>query len=140
MADGYLGKCRDCTKTDVKTNYAENIHEKRAYDRKRNREPNRVAARKAYSETPKGKSKSRAAKSRWVRNNRPKVNAEQRVKRAIEKGILVRQVCEVCGNLKTEAHHPNYFRPLDVMWLCTKHHVEWHNVDREKKRKAMGLP
>lgn len=35
--------------------------------------------------------------------------------------------CEVCGEEKTEAHHYNYNHPLNINWLCKKHHIELHN-------------
>lgn len=40
---------------------------------------------------------------------------------------LVRKPCEVCGE-KAEAHHDDYAKPLDVRWLCFKHHREWHKI------------
>lgn len=48
------------------------------------------------------------------------------VERAIERGILKKQPCEVCSNPKASAHHDDYAKPLDVRWLCRKHHFEWH--------------
>jgi hypothetical protein len=36
-----------------------------------------------------------------------------------------RQPCEICG-AKAEAHHDDYTKPLEVRWLCFKHHREWH--------------
>jgi hypothetical protein len=35
------------------------------------------------------------------------------------------QLCEICGK-KAEAHHDDYGKPLEVRWLCFKHHREWH--------------
>lgn len=32
MADGYLNKCKTCTKIDVKTNYNKNFVKRRNYD------------------------------------------------------------------------------------------------------------
>lgn len=45
---------------------------------------------------------------------------------AIRDGKLFPQVCEVCGEEKTQAHHDDYNYPLKVRWLCVKCHNEWH--------------
>jgi hypothetical protein len=52
--------------------------------------------------------------------------ADREVKGAITDGSLVRQPCETCGKLASEAHHDDYSKPLDVRWLCRKHHRAWH--------------
>ena len=52
--------------------------------------------------------------------------ARRRVWYAIETGKLFRAACEICGNPKTEAHHDDYSRPLEVRWLCRKHHGQLH--------------
>lgn len=38
--------------------------------------------------------------------------------------------CAVCGNPEVQGHHTDYNEPLDVMWLCRKHHrlVHFHSV------------
>ncbi|GAG03219.1 unnamed protein product, partial [marine sediment metagenome] len=41
-------------------------------------------------------------------------------------GRLKRGKCLVCGDEKTEAHHEDYSKPLEVKWLCKKHHSELH--------------
>ena len=46
--------------------------------------------------------------------------------KAIRKGELKRKPCEVCGALKVHAHHEDYSQPLNVKWLCPKHHKELH--------------
>jgi hypothetical protein len=58
--------------------------------------------------------------------NPEKHTARQKATRAIRKGTLVRCPCEVCGSSAVEAHHCDYLKPLDVMWLCRKHHALWH--------------
>jgi predicted DNA-binding protein YlxM (UPF0122 family) len=62
--------------------------------------------------------------------SRKSVQAEQLARRAIKKGILIRKSCEVCGDTQTQAHHDNYNNPLDVRWLCQKHHFEWHQNNK----------
>ena len=55
-----------------------------------------------------------------------KTNARSLVRKAIKLGVLVRGVCTFCPNTKTEAHHENYNKPLDVIWLCDLHHQHLH--------------
>lgn len=61
-----------------------------------------------------------------------KVKAKAAVKRAVRKGILVRQPCWVCGDSKVHGHHPDYSAPLDVVWLCRAHHQQLHSEHPEK--------
>lgn len=69
------------------------------------------------------------------RSERP-VNPMKELKRkamvtyrtALKRGKLTRTPCHVCGESKVEGHHPDYARPLDVVWLCKKHHMEIHNA------------
>ena len=46
------------------------------------------------------------------------------VQRALRNGSLVRQNCW-CGE-KGQSHHSDYSKPLQVTWLCSKHHGEAH--------------
>lgn len=57
--------------------------------------------------------------------------ARNAVRTALINGALVRQPCERCGEGKVDAHHNDYSRPLDVRWLCRKHHGEEHRRDLE---------
>jgi hypothetical protein len=43
----------------------------------------------------------------------------------VRRGKLIPQPCIKCG-AKAEIHHPDYRRPLDVIWLCRAHHLELH--------------
>ena len=55
-----------------------------------------------------------------------KIAARDEVRKARLIGALVPQPCEVCGATRTEAHHEDYGRPLDVRWLCRPHHRALH--------------
>ena len=57
-----------------------------------------------------------------------------KVQSAIKKGTLIRLSCARCGNKKTFAHHPfyRYSKPLEVIWLCGKHHKIVHAEEKLK--------
>ena len=108
MADGFLGKCKECTKYDVLKHRGENIERIRKYDRERG---------------------SRQSKGYLIERRRKYPNqykAQTMVGNAIRDGKLHRQPCEVCGEARVNAHHNDYLKPLNVRWLCYAHHHQWH--------------
>lgn len=58
--------------------------------------------------------------------------AREILNKAVWAGIKVKQACEICGIIKSEAHHDDYMKPLDVRWLCRKHHVEYHSNEEKQ--------
>ena len=50
------------------------------------------------------------------------------IRRQSRRGIKVRPDKCNCGNLRPEAHHPDYSKPLEVMWLCKRCHTDLHLV------------
>jgi hypothetical protein len=40
--------------------------------------------------------------------------------------------CLVCSLPEAEAHHLDYDRPLDIMWFCRVHHMEYHRKNQER--------
>lgn len=82
----------------------------------------------AYREKP-GKRATAAQNQKRYRSDpslRFRHKARWMVNRAIMAGILNRQVCEICGVAKTQAHHDDYSKPLKVRWLCITHHAAVH--------------
>lgn len=70
-------------------------------------------------------------KEKIMKNRREKYNnAGRLVNIAIKRGKLVKKPCEICGAEKAEAHHDDYNKPLEVRWLCKKHHTEWHRNNK----------
>lgn len=69
---------------------------------------------------------------RWrLKNNKankyPEKEAVRRkTRQAISKGELIKLPCLVCGEIKVEAHHEDYSKPFDVIWVCRKHHNQYH--------------
>ena len=113
MADGLLGKCKECTKEDVKKNRESHRLKIAEYERQRFKLPQRKAAIKRYRKTRR-------------KRHPQKIAAAQAIKNAIRSGRMKMRPCEVCGNQRAQAHHDDYSKPLDVVWLCFKHHRERH--------------
>lgn len=111
MADGHLGKCKACARYDVRQNRLARREYYNAYDRQRSQDKDRIA--KMVASVP-----EKVRKARVATHN------------AVRRGKLVKLPCEVCGAEKSEAHHVDYNKPLDVRWLCRKHHADAHRAER----------
>jgi hypothetical protein len=55
-----------------------------------------------------------------------KLMAKYLVRKAIRKGMLIKESCKICGKKYVHAHHQDYSKPLDVIWLCPSHHKKIH--------------
>ena len=106
MKHGFAPYCPDC---------------RRARGRSRQRD---------YAQRHGGKTPEQARKRREAMKQTPlgiaQLRAHRKLQRAVSSGTVKRQPCEVCGAVKTHAHHEDYSKPLAVMWLCPLHHAEQH--------------
>jgi predicted DNA-binding protein YlxM (UPF0122 family) len=81
----------------------------------------------------------------FYRGTKANDNAQNVAEKAIERGALVRKPCEICGadglmadgRHEVQAHHDDYNKPLEVRWLCQKHHYEWHSSHKPVAREVM---
>ena len=114
MADGHVNKCKECNKYDVRKNRSGKIDYYRDYDKKR-------GSRQDYSYT------------KQYREDYPnKYRAHTAVNNAIQRGMLFKMPCEICGSTESiHGHHDDYLKPLNVRWLCPAHHKEWHLINGE---------
>lgn len=118
MTDGHLSFCKECKKK-----YARNRSRSvvgREYDRFRNTTPARKLWLKKYA--PK-----RRAKHYQKYRARMYFGDAMRDGRGPEK-----KPCEKCGDTNVHGHHPDYSKPLEVIWLCPKHHREIHEQYQRK--------
>jgi len=113
MANGYLGKCKDCCKVDTKNNYRNHIHEYSKYEKKR-------------AKRRKRKVQVSVSLKKWRERHPEKSKAIYLVTSAIKGGRLVKKPCMDCGAENTQAHHFDYLKPLEVIWLCYPCHLKKH--------------
>ena len=112
MRDGHLNKCIECVKASALAHRLNNVERIRSYDRMRASQPHRMALMQ------------RVMGDYLVRfPDRRKANVA--VGNAVRDGRLKKLPCQVCG-VSAIAHHPDYSRPLDVVWLCQPHHKQAH--------------
>jgi hypothetical protein len=122
MANGHLGKCKECCKKDVHNNYKEKKDQYAAYYAGREKTDRRKVWRYEHQK-------------KHRKRDPVKYHCRIITGNAIRDGILIKQPCRICGNPKAEAHHEDYYKPLEVDWLCTKDHREWHKKKEEERKK-----
>ena len=113
MLDGHLGKCIDCTKSDVRKNYqSKSVEERRRYEKARGLTPNRRLSRVEVGK-------------RYREKYPEKISARRAVRYALQSGKLEKGACEFEGSECSgpiHAHHDDYTKPLKVRWFCEHHH------------------
>lgn len=76
-------------------------------------------------------------------DNSKKKRVQHLTEKALKKGILDNpKICKECGSSKRfkdgrtsiQAHHSNYDKPLEVIWLCQKCHHNWHKNNQAKNQ------
>lgn len=119
--DGLTAACKECLS---------------AYDKLRANLPHRVKAREEYAKTARGIDAGNKAKRKWTMKNTIKAGASNIVGNAVRDGRLYKpDHCSECGATDTRihGHHEDYAKPLEVRWLCSKCHRDWHKENGEGK-------
>ena len=118
----YQSDCKDCQKYRMKL-----------YNRTDKRKEYNKLGNKKWQKTEKYKAYYK--KRREDPENVFKAVARCATTRAIKKGLLTKMPCEVCGSEKRiQAHHTDYSKPLEIVWLCSICHKKEHS----KKEKTYG--
>ena len=65
---------------------------------------------------------------KWREKYPEKYKARQQLRNAVKAGKIEKGSCMANDGCKgrLEAHHDDYSKPLEVKWLCQKHHKEHH--------------
>ena len=108
--DGLTSRCKDCVKLQGRLTRARHLEKIRERDRVRNKK------RKNRTDTKGG---ARRKEYNTIRD-------------ALRDGLLCKPLfCTRCwASGRIEAHHNDYSRPLDVVWLCPSCHASMHREER----------
>lgn len=125
---GKRARCKACLNAEEKERYPRVKQSKiEAAERWRLKHPEQAKAiRKKRRSSPEGKALHAIHNKRSSERNPEKVRARKELKLALNIGLVQKLPCRECGAEKVEGHHPDYSKPYDVVWLCTKHHNELH--------------
>lgn len=130
---GLMTECKICFTTRERNKYQA---DKQTRDRKRNWAKNKrdkdkhSEYNKEYTKTIKGKEVQKNSKTKYRRKYPEKIRAKNLVHYYVRQGKIPHvstQFCK-CGKPSTDYHHPDYSKPLEIVPLCRKHHLELHKV------------
>lgn len=129
--DGRFSKCKSCIRVYDAARLAENKKNPEWVEKELIR--HRKAAAKSAANGYKSKRHEKGYE-KWLKKNPDKRKAHNMVGNAIKSGKLIKCPCEICGEIKSEAHHDDYSKPLNVRWFCKKHHHDHHVELRRLER------
>ncbi len=120
---GLMSRCKDCVAEQHQTFAGKESQKK---------------SNKRYGQTLKGKVTKCRGGQRYQLNHPEQGKARTAVSDAIKVEKLRRpSTCEECGlPTETQGHHPDYSKPLEVIWLCLKCHRNLHK--QLKLEKSVG--
>lgn len=140
MSDGLCAECKMCVRKRVR----EREKRLKATDPEwveRELARHRLKTRRYVSDGRAKKitlEKKRLSIAKYDEKHPHKKKARHIVSNAIRDGKIQRLPCTICGGV-AEAHHDDYDKPLDVIWLCSKHHAERHIQLRQQQRRLRAI-
>lgn len=133
MKDGYLNQCRECMKGRARERRRENGNEvkRAARDRRRDDYSKQSIMDRKYRDAQKLKPEYADQRRERGRKRTPE---QKRAYNAVQRNIRGPKpiACQGCGQADTKlvAHHEDYSRPMDVIWLCERCHMRLHSAMR----------
>jgi len=114
--DGFRYSCKICTLTMNKK------------WKKDNYDINLISNRRWIKLNPdKIREYKRNHKARFKKRHPEIVSAWSAIYRAVRDGKIKSKPCVQCGGINNiHAHHPDYSKPLDIIWLCYYCHRKLH--------------
>ena len=130
-------ECKSCVRARARDYRAANLERVREYDRQRGLDPRRKKAVKTRRD--RYKSKKGLYIDRYHERHPEVRAAHTAVQIAIKSGSLKVKPCEWCGYaIGVHAHHEDYSKPLEVIWLCRPCHGQRHREINEERRRGIA--
>lgn len=137
QADGRQGRrpeCITCT-TAAQAAYRKRertaIRDRQRESRKATATRDRAIANARYADAPEYRERVKANARATYHRAKHKRLARNAVTAAIREGVLIPEGCLFCDDPKVHGHHHDYSKPLDVTWLCPRHHGLAHRIVSE---------
>lgn len=139
----YRTVCKECRNKSIREKYQkikEHVQAKHKASRAANKEHYARQARERYWKNrtdllEKARNRPNYGKvnykkvKEWCEQNKEKVLTHRKVKYALANKSLIQPLnCQLCGKPeKLQAHHNDYSKPLEVLWLCNTCHRWIHS-------------
>lgn len=127
--EGRRHTCRDCWNS--KWSPVVQQHNKRYYHENKGGYRDRQKARTSRQHKADKVAHHRRNKE-YAKRHPLKDAAKAAVMMAVRSGKLIPLSCQVCSEKKAQAHHDDYSKKLEVIWLCAVHHGERHRLINRK--------
>lgn len=97
-----------------------------------------LEATKRYLSTDHGKKKRNERSAKWEKENREKCRIHDRTMYAVKTGKLIRpNFCSKCfKECKPQAHHKDYSKPYEVIWICQRCHFKLHHEHKHYRERT----
>lgn len=110
-----FGKCKECIKRRVRNNRALKFDQYSKYEKNR------------YKQNENRRKRLTKSAKEWRLRYPEAYKAQTAVGNALRDGKIIKEPCSFCNSTSNvHAHHNDYSKPLDVVWLCAKCHHRIH--------------
>lgn len=96
-----------------------------------------LEATKRYNSTEKGRKKRNERTNNWEKKNPEKRRAQEKLQYWVKTGKIQKpSYCSKCNlECKVQAHHFDYSKPLEVLWICARCHFLLHHEHKHYRER-----
>ena len=119
-----LKQCRDCEETKLVSQF-------RKGNRKYGKQDYEVRCKICASIFDKTRPSRKRDREKYFKKIAHKRRAKAILRNAVKSGKIKKKSCAICNrtDIEIHGHHPDYNKPLEVIWLCEGHHLALHQIE-----------